>query len=205
MSSIGWTDHILSSTWIGCSRRLRSILDNHPLLGSGMVEMRLPRRHAQSSRGGFGPTALILLGSVAFAILTGVPLGVLAANSPGSGWDKAGRGFAFIGHVIPIFILGFLLTLASYHAFGNIAAIRGGFQLIPASISLGWLIAAVVFWRTRTAMLEADADGQSGASRRAWRRPFKNTGRPSRSPFDQRAAGICIYASCVPDHWFIGS
>ena len=108
------------------------------------------------------PTALILLGSVAFAILTGVPLGVLAANSPGSGWDKAGRGFAFIGHVIPIFILGFLLTLASYHAFGNIAAIRGGFQLIPASISLGWLIAAVVFWRTRTAMLEADADGQSG-------------------------------------------
>ena len=108
------------------------------------------------------PTAQILLGAVAFAILTGIPLGLLAAKSPGSRWDEAGRGFAFLGQVIPIFILGFLLSLASYHALGTIAAFRGGFHLIPPSISLGWLIAAVVFWRTRTAMLEADTDGQSG-------------------------------------------
>ena len=107
-------------------------------------------------------TAQILLSAVGFAIFTGVPLGVLAAKSPGSRWDKAGRGFAFIGRVVPVFILGFFLLLVLFRAWPGIIVFQGGFDSILPAVSLGWFIADAFFWRTRSAMLEADDDGPSG-------------------------------------------
>ncbi len=105
-------------------------------------------------------SAQILLGAFAFAIFTGVPLGALASKSPGSAWDKAGHKFASIGQVTPIFILAFLLIFALFHVRPGILVFQGGFDTILPSVSLGWFIAAAFYWRTRAAILEADAEGR---------------------------------------------
>ena len=54
-------------------------------------------------------TLQLALAGLAFAVVTGVPLGVLAAVKRGTIWDQMARGFALIGQAAPSFWIGILL------------------------------------------------------------------------------------------------
>jgi peptide/nickel transport system permease protein len=112
------------------------------------------------------PVTIELAMAAAFvALLVGIPLGLVSALRPGSGWDLTARGFGLIGLALPNFWLGTLIILlfARYlrwmpntggyvdlfqDPLGNLR-----FLLFPA-ITLGVAMAAVVMRTTRSAMLD---------------------------------------------------
>ena len=51
-------------------------------------------------------TLLLMLGGVLCELLLGLPAGVIAALRPGSFWDRATMGLAFLGISLPQFVLG---------------------------------------------------------------------------------------------------
>ena len=102
------------------------------------------------------PTVQLALGAYVFAILMGVPLGVLSATKRGTYLDLLARSFALVGQAMPGFWLGIMLILTF--------SVR--WQILPASgreepssiilpaITLGWFAAAALLRLTRSAMLE---------------------------------------------------
>lgn len=129
------------------------------------------------------------LGLVSWAIATGmgIPLGVAAAITRGTAWDKLARGFALIGQAAPPFwvgIMGILLFSVKLRWLpagteGEGLAIRN--FVLPA-ITLGWLAAAGYMRITRSAMLEvldsefvklARAKGVGGW-KVVWKHAFRN-------------------------------
>lgn len=59
----------------------------------------------------FPATIELTLAAVLLATLAGVPLGILAALRPGSGWDAGSMGTALLGVSLPVFCLGYLLIV----------------------------------------------------------------------------------------------
>jgi peptide/nickel transport system permease protein len=49
--------------------------------------------------------------SLCFAVAVAVPLGILAATRPGSGWDGLAQGVALLGQAIPAYWAGLILIL----------------------------------------------------------------------------------------------
>jgi peptide/nickel transport system permease protein len=103
------------------------------------------------------PATLQLAGAAwAFAMLLGVPLGVLSAVKRGSIWDYIGRGTATFGQALPPFWLGLMLILffsvkLEWLPLGR----KGGIDhLILPAITLGWLAAAGILRLVRSAMLD---------------------------------------------------
>ena len=101
-------------------------------------------------------TLELAAGSFLFAVLTGIPLGVLSALQRGSVFDYIGRTFALIGQAAPVFWLGIVLVLIFSVNLGWLpTARRGGLDhLILPSVTLGWLFASSFLRLTRSAMLE---------------------------------------------------
>ena len=103
------------------------------------------------------------LGAMIFAVVVGIPLGVLSAVKRGSVLDYTGRTFALLGQALPVFwiaILAILLfsvqmdllpsgTRPTY--IGLPGQLR--YYIMPA-IVLGWFPAASFVRLTRSAMLE---------------------------------------------------
>ena len=91
-----------------------------------------------------------------FATFVGIPLGVLAAITRGTGWDLLGRGFALLGQAMPGFWLGIMLILMFAVRWELLPASgRHGFNsIILPSITLGWFASAALLRLTRSAMLE---------------------------------------------------
>lgn len=129
-------------------------------------------------------TLELAAGAFIFAIVTGMPLGVLSAVWRGSILDYAARTFALLGQALPVFWLGLLLILFfSVRLDWLPTSRRGGIDhLILPSISLGWLFASSFLRLTRSAMLEvldsefiklARAKGVSGRSV-IWKHAFRN-------------------------------
>ncbi len=143
---------------------------------------------------GFAPASL-QLGSAAtlFVLVTGIPLGVLAAVKRGSIWDVIGRTFAVFGQALPPFWLGIMLILiftvnldwlpsgTRGHGAEGIFEIAK-FYVMPA-ITLGWLASAGLLRLFRSAMLEvldseyiklARAKGV-GSRSVIWKHAFRNS------------------------------
>ena len=97
-----------------------------------------------------------------FAILIGVPLGVMAAVKQNTGVDYALRVLSLSGLSLPSFWLGLLVLMASVHWFGMIPIYsnepRGfmselGLLAIPAAV-VGFRSSALIMRLTRSSMLE---------------------------------------------------
>ena len=131
------------------------------------------------------PATLQLGGAAwAFAMLIGVPLGVLSAVKRGSIWDYIGRVVATFGQALPPFWLGLMLILffsvqLEWLPLGR----RGGLDhLILPAITLGWLAAAGILRLVRSAMLDVlDSEyvklaRAKGVSQRSviWKHAFRN-------------------------------
>jgi peptide/nickel transport system permease protein len=142
-----------------------------------------------------GATVQLAIGGWIFAILVGVPMGVLAAVKRGTFWDYIGRFIAVIGQGAPPFVVGIILILV-FSVWMNqwgwtwIALPAGTrpkdfnwtFFILP-SVTLGWPAAAGLMRLTRSAMLEvldsefvkmARAKGVNGRTV-IWKHAFRNS------------------------------
>jgi peptide/nickel transport system permease protein len=97
-----------------------------------------------------------------FAVLIGVPLGVMSAVKQNTGLDYALRVLSLSGLSLPSFWLGLLVLMASVHWFGMIPIYsnepRGfwnelGLLSIPAAV-VGFRSSALIMRLTRSSMLE---------------------------------------------------
>ncbi|MCI0439040.1 MAG: ABC transporter permease [Chloroflexi bacterium] len=106
-----------------------------------------------------GATVQLAIGGWIFALMLGVPLGVLAAVKRGQVWDYFGRGVALFGQGLPAFWVGIMLILLFAVILEWLPAgtrpkdfdIR--YFILPC-ITLGWPAAAGLMRLTRSAMLE---------------------------------------------------
>ena len=108
-------------------------------------------------------TIELAIGGWAFAILLGIPTGVLAAVKRGTFWDYIARGVAIIGQGAPPFVIGLLLivifavwlqdTPFELPAAGRPPQFNIKTYILPC-IALGWPAAAGLMRLTRSAMLE---------------------------------------------------
>ncbi|MSQ07984.1 MAG: ABC transporter permease [Dehalococcoidia bacterium] len=110
-----------------------------------------------------GATLQLALGGWAFAIIVGIPLGVLAAVKRATFWDYLGRMFAVFGQGAPPFLVGIVLILVFAVWLRNTPfTLPAGtrpqdfdfrYYILP-SITLGWPAAAGLMRLTRSSMLE---------------------------------------------------
>ena len=131
------------------------------------------------------PATLQLSGiSFIFAVLLGVPLGVLSAVKRSTVWDYAGRSFALLGQSVPPFWIAIVLVLIFAVQLDLLpTSRRGGWEhyVLPIA-TLGWLPAAGLLRLTRSSMLEvldsefvklARAKGVNSNSI-VWKHAFRN-------------------------------
>lgn len=108
-----------------------------------------------------GATIQLAIGGWLFAILMGVPLGVVAATQRGGVWDYISRGFALFGQALPqfwtgimaILIFAVLLQWLPAGTRGDEEGLSIKHYILPC-IVLGWPAAAGIMRLTRSAMLE---------------------------------------------------
>ena len=131
--------------WLGKAARLdldKSLWENRPV--TDLIKDRFPNT--------------LQLGGAAwlFAVLLGLPLGVLSAVKRGSIWDYLGRTVAIFGQALPPFWLGIMLILLFAVQFDWLPIGRkGGLDhLVLPAITLGWLAAAGLLRLVRSAMLD---------------------------------------------------
>ena len=98
--------------------------------------------------------------AVLFAVLLGVPIGVLSATRPDSVLDRLGRAFAITGQSMPVFWLGLLLILLFTVQLGWLPSAGGIDRLgikgiIMPAVSLGFYLVAAHMRIVRSTMLDA--------------------------------------------------
>lgn len=129
-------------------------------------------------------TVQLAAGAFIFAVLLGLPFGVLSAVWRGSWLDYFGRTIALFGQALPPFWLGIMLILVFAVQLEWLPTSRreGIPHFILPSITLGWLTAAGLLRLVRSAMLEvldseyikmARAKGV-GANTVVWKHAFRN-------------------------------
>lgn len=112
---------------------------------------------------GFPNTALLATLALLFALVVGVPLGILAATQPNRWPDRTAIGLSLIGVAVPSFVLGPLLLLIL--AVNNRWLPTQGFSLLEGGrmaakyftlpvLALGARSAALIARMTRSAMLD---------------------------------------------------
>ncbi|HEX4262638.1 MAG TPA: ABC transporter permease [Acetobacteraceae bacterium] len=111
------------------------------------------------------PRTLELIGAAAlFALLTGLPAGVLAAIRRGLWFDRLAGGIASLALAVPVFVVGTLLILlfaqnlhwmpaGGYVAFAD-HPLRHLLLLSMPALTIGFGLAAIVFRMTRAAVLD---------------------------------------------------
>lgn len=150
-------------------------------LGESLRELRPVRKVIQSR---ILATLQLASGAFFFAVLVGVPIGILSAVKRGSVWDYAGRTFALFGQALPPFWLGIMLILIFAVRIDWLPTSgRGGItHYILPSITLGWLTASGILRIVRSSMLEvldseyiklARAKGVAARSI-IWKHAFRN-------------------------------
>lgn len=115
-------------------------------------------------RGRLPATAELTLIALAFALLMGVSIGILAAIKPNSMVDYGARGFAVLGLSIPEFWLGTLIIVLPAFWFGWLPPLTFSpiiespgsnlRMLVPAALTLSFILAAVIMRLMRSSMLE---------------------------------------------------
>jgi peptide/nickel transport system permease protein len=131
------------------------------------------------------PATIQLSGiSFLFAMMLGMPLGVLSAVRRSSVWDYIGRSFALLGQSVPPFWIAIVLVLIFSVQLNWLPTSRRGdwtHFVLPVA-TLGWLPAAGLLRLTRSSMLEvldseyvklAKAKGV-GSLNIIWKHAFRN-------------------------------
>ena len=148
----------------------KSLRENRPVLD--VIMERVPA------------TVQLSAGAFIFALLVGLPFGVLSAVWRGSWLDYFGRTFALFGQALPPFWLGIMLILIFAVQLEWLPTSRreGIPHYVLPSITLGWLTAAGLLRLVRSAMLEvldseyvkmARAKGV-GPNTIVWKHAFRN-------------------------------
>jgi len=130
------------------------------------------------------PTLQLTAGAFIFALITGIPLGVLSAVKRGTVWDYLGRIFALYGQALPAFWLGVMLILIFAVRLDWLPTGKRGdwTHYVLPSVTLGWGAAAGLVRLTRSAMLDvldsefikfARAKGVNSRSV-LWKHAFRN-------------------------------
>lgn len=139
--------------WVGNALRgdfSRTLLDRAPVFGLIV--------------GKLGATVQLAIAAWLFAVITGVPLGVLSATRRGSFLDYTGRAFALFGQALPQFWIGivFIVFFAVYLDW--LPAVGRGYpedslwvhikHFILPTVTLGWLGSATYLRLVRSSMLD---------------------------------------------------
>ncbi|MDR5836027.1 ABC transporter permease [Caballeronia sp. LZ034LL] len=103
------------------------------------------------------PTLQLALAALAFALLIGLPLGIVSATRPGGIADRLGSVVSAIGQVVPPFLFGLLfvkLFALRLHWLPTSGYGSVRYLILPA-LALGWYVAAGVLRLTRASMATA--------------------------------------------------
>lgn len=145
-----WLGHVLTGD-LGTS-----LFSNQPVLG--LLLERLPT------------TLLLALGGMVFGIVVGIPMGVVAAIRPGSGWDQLTRIVALFGVSVPVYWLGLLLVefvalrTGLFPPGGSIAEFGIQVLILPcAAVGVGF--AGIIARTTRSAVIECLAESYVDTAR----------------------------------------
>jgi peptide/nickel transport system permease protein len=110
-------------------------------------------------KGKIGATVQLAVGGWIFAVMLGVPMGVLAAVKRGTFWDYFGRSLAIVGQAAPPFVTAlvaiwiFAVLLGWLPAGGRSPDFNWKEYILPC-MALGWGAAASLMRLTRSSMLE---------------------------------------------------
>jgi peptide/nickel transport system permease protein len=110
-------------------------------------------------KGKIGATVQLAVGGWIFAVMLGVPMGVLAAVKRGTFWDYFGRSLAIVGQAAPPFVTAlvaiwiFAVVLGWLPAGGRSPDFNWKEYILPC-MALGWGAAASLMRLTRSSMLE---------------------------------------------------
>jgi peptide/nickel transport system permease protein len=99
---------------------------------------------------------LLASGAILLTLVTGIPLGVLAAIKRDTIWDRIALGISVIGQAAPPFLLAILAILLFALELGWLPSAGAGswsHYILPASV-LAWTISAPVVRLTRSSMLD---------------------------------------------------
>lgn len=101
-------------------------------------------------------TMELAIGAFLFALITGIPLGVLSAVKRGTFWDYLGRTFALFGQALPDFWLGIMLILIFAVQLELLPTSRRGdwTNYVLPCVTLGWVASGGLLRLVRSAMLE---------------------------------------------------
>ena len=106
-------------------------------------------------------TLQLVVGAAAVWILMGVPIGILSARRPRSGFDRAAMGFALFGVSAPVFWLGLMCLFVFWFKLG----IASGSGFTPISVGffpwlyhlfMPWVVLAFLYAAFYARMLRGD-------------------------------------------------
>ena len=129
------------------------------LRGDLGVSLARDRAVTELIKGKIGATVQLAIGGWIFAIMLGIPMGVLAAVKRGTFWDYFGRSLAIVGQAAPPFVTGlvaiwiFAVWLEWFPAGGRSPDFEWKEYILPC-VALGWGAAASLMRLTRSSMLE---------------------------------------------------
>ena len=106
---------------------------------------------ADELRALFPATVELTLFALAFAIVLGVPAGVVAALRRGTAWDQGLMAGAVVGHSMPVFWWGLLLIMT--------LSVQWGLTPVSGRIAVEYEVTQ----RTGSMLIDAWLSGQSGA------------------------------------------
>ena len=104
----------------------------------------------------FPNTLLLGSSSMAFAVLFGIPVGIISSVRVGRWFDKFGKIFALLGQALPVFWLGIMLMMLLAVKLRLVPTSGMGTwkNLVMPTITLGWLFTAALVRLSRSAMLD---------------------------------------------------
>ncbi len=114
------------------------------------------------------PASAALAGAaLAVALALALPLGVIAALRPGSGWDSGAMVVSMLGVSIPNFVLGPLLILAFSLGLGwfPVSGSEGTGAIVLPALTLGTGMAAILARMVRSSLLEVLGEDYIRAAR----------------------------------------
>ena len=102
-------------------------------------------------------TLELAMAALAFAVLVGVPLGILAATRPRSAWDALAQGVALLGQALPAYWVGLILILLLSVQLNllPVAGRSGWSSLVMPMITLGMGTLGRLTQLARSVMIDA--------------------------------------------------
>ena len=104
----------------------------------------------------FPNTLLLATSAIVFAVLAGIPIGIISAVKLGKWFDHIGKVFAFLGQAMPVFWLGVMLILLfaiRLHVLPT-SGMGSWKNLVMPTFTLGWYVTASLTRISRSSMLD---------------------------------------------------